>query len=352
MKISFWTLFFILFALASRACIWDAETLFQEKLRNHDLAKAILGKPPAADDPSVLAERIKGLLANRNEHDADWWNNLAGAYLRLNQPETAVTLLEPVVKKFPNNYGIHANLGTAYHLLGRYAEAEEEIARDLEINPNAHFGLEKYHLSLLEYLTRDATYQSRHVYVDEFTAAFLVSGKSRLAFPATMEKNAESNAQHYTNGLTEAESDYQSAKKAGLNGYPLMETLAEVAALDSRPRYRTRWNLADDSHFEAGVIYMAQMNPKEPACYEMLGIAAYRKRDFNLAVAAYEKAIALGSPKSTLLQEKVSNGREYIRESLMQEIPMWGFLSLVPLTILYYTYTKIRDRRRRKPGQE
>src|SRR5690348_1742693 len=131
MKTPLWLLFLLLFAPKAHACIWDAETLFQEKLRNHDLAKAILGEPSASENPQKLQERIKNLEANRDENNPDWWNNLAGTYLRLNQPATAVKLLEPVVSKFPNDYGIHANLGTAYHLLGRYQNAEKEIRRDL-----------------------------------------------------------------------------------------------------------------------------------------------------------------------------------------------------------------------------
>ena len=70
----------------------------------------------------------------------------------MGQPREVVELPEPLREKFANDYGFHANLGTAYHLLGRYPEAEREIARDLEINPDAHFGLEKYHLALLQYL--------------------------------------------------------------------------------------------------------------------------------------------------------------------------------------------------------
>ena len=166
-----WILFALLFPFAAAACIWDAQSLSHEKVRSHDLAQTILGEPQVLENTNQLLTTIKELESNREEGDVNWWNNLAGTYLRLNQPQDAVTLLEPVVAKFPDDYGIHANLGTAYHLLGRYQDAEKEIARDLEINPEAHFGLEKYHLALLQYLARDSKYQSRHVYVDEFTAA-------------------------------------------------------------------------------------------------------------------------------------------------------------------------------------
>src|SRR5262245_22236127 len=132
-------LFILLVQTSAMACIWDAGTVEQEKTRSHDLAETILGNPPAPPNPQKLQERIQTLQTNRQEDNPDWWNNLAGAYLRLNRPKEAVKLLEPVVSKFPDDYGIHANLGTAYHLLGRYKEAEKEIARDLEINPEAHF---------------------------------------------------------------------------------------------------------------------------------------------------------------------------------------------------------------------
>src|SRR5690349_1695949 len=150
--------------LASRllvsACMWDSTTLKEEEARHPNLADVILHGPPApVERPETLRSRIKDLTANPRKDDPAWWNDLAGAHMRLGEPQAAVDLLETVTNRFPNDYGIHANLGTAYHLLGRYVEAEREIARDLEINPDAHFGLEKFHLALLQYLIRDAHYQ-------------------------------------------------------------------------------------------------------------------------------------------------------------------------------------------------
>src|ERR1041385_1392924 len=165
--------------------------MLQERLRSHDMAKEILRAEPKAPAPRSLTSRIAQLRASPREQDATWWNDLGGAYIRLGQPQETVTLLERVVKRFDTNYGIHANLGTAYHLLGRYADAEKEIARDLEINPNAHFGLEKYHLALLQYLCRENAYQSRHVYVDEYTTAFLTADGSAWSFDRWTAGNRE-----------------------------------------------------------------------------------------------------------------------------------------------------------------
>src|SRR6187549_3743332 len=146
----------LLLPIASYACIWDADTLSDERKAKPALAELILNEKPASPDPKPFRERIAKLKAEPKENDPAWWNDLAGAHLRLGEAAEAAKILEPLVSKFPNDYGIHANLGTAYHLLGRYADAERHIARDLEINPEAHFGLEKYHLALLRYLNRDA----------------------------------------------------------------------------------------------------------------------------------------------------------------------------------------------------
>jgi tetratricopeptide (TPR) repeat protein len=168
----------MVFEMTARACIWDADTLLHERLRSRDLASVILGDPAKPPDPGPLRKRISDLEARRREEDPSWWNDLAGAHLRLGEARMAAELLETVTNRFKDDYGIHANLGTAYHLLGRYQEAEREIARDLEINPDAHFGLEKYHLALLQYLVCDADFQRTHVYVDEWSMPFLSGGYS------------------------------------------------------------------------------------------------------------------------------------------------------------------------------
>lgn len=198
--------------LAVNACIWDADTLLQERFRSSDMAKAILGRPPKPPDPVPLRKRIQNLKASPKENDPEWWNNLAGAYLRLGDTKTAIGLLESVTNRFPNDYGIHANLGTGYHLAGQYTAAEREIARDLEINPDAHFGLEKYHLALLQYLIRDPQYQKRHVYVDEWSKPFMegIEGGIKIRFMRPGGKLDLSN----TNGLDLVNS--HNLKKTGM----------------------------------------------------------------------------------------------------------------------------------------
>src|SRR5438309_1550818 len=132
----------------SQGCIWDSRTLADEKKQHPTLAKAVLSPANDAPDTEEAKGRIERLRANPREDDPAWWNDLAGAFLRSGEASEAVKILEPLTNRFAADYGVHANLGTAYHLLGNYPAAEREIARDLEINPDAQFGLEKYHLAL------------------------------------------------------------------------------------------------------------------------------------------------------------------------------------------------------------
>jgi hypothetical protein len=268
------------------ACRWDADTLKNEKKKKPEIAEIIFGTRKEPVDVARLQNRIANLKANPRQDDPDWWNNFAGAYIQLGQPQRAAELLEPVLEKFKDNYGVHANLGTAYHLLGRYQEAEKEIARDLEINPEAHFGLEKYHLALLQYLSRDAEYQKQHVYVEEWTKGFF---SNRVESFSYVKKEAEADAEVLREDL-----------KHGIT--------------NSLPAYALKWNLAADPKFEEGIRYMATLNPKQPACFTMLGIVCAIHRNFNLA-AAFEKAIVLNSPQKEILQTKVAEAKEFISKS-------------------------------------
>jgi hypothetical protein len=239
------------------------------------LADLILNETPVRPDTKPFRERIAKLKAEPRENDPAWWSDLAGAHLRLGEAAEAAKILEPLLSKFPNDYGIHANLGTAYHLLGRYADAERHIARDLEINPEAHFGLEKYHLALLRYLNRDAEFQKEHVYIEAWTDSLHWEHDS--AYGSLMPDEELSN-----------KFDAQF-----LNATNLLE----------------------------GVMYMAELNPKQPACWVMLGLLCIRhgQRDLNLGKAAFERAIRLVSPQRELLEAKIAAVSEHISKARAQK---------------------------------
>lgn len=307
--------------LSLQACIWDSDTLLSERFKKPEMAEAILGDPAAPPNPKPLRKRIEELQRTPHRDDPAWWNELAGAHLRLGEAKEAAALLEPVLARFADDYGIHANLGTAYHLLGRYADAAREIGRDLEIKPDAHFGLERYHLALLQYLSHDAAWQRRHVYVDEWTLAFNQRGATWFG-------------------------PIQGRLAKGDTAYPYSET--EALEHDEPPAYRFHWDLASDSHLQKGILYMATLNPQEPACFVVLGLESLHRRDLNLAAKAFERAIRLGSPQAPELQKKVDGIYDHIRKAQRELIPLYVLVGAFIAAIAYYLFDLSRRLRRRK----
>src|SRR5262249_18386880 len=155
-------------------------------------------------------------------------------------------------------------------------------------------------------------YQARHLYVDEFTSAFLMTYRGGHLYAPMSDALSQSAAEEYSNNVAAAEADYDALLKWNGDESERSQKLATLAAVDPQPPYRTNWDLEKDPNFEAGVIYMAQMNPKEPACFTMLGVAAWNDRNYHLAVTAFEKAMALGSPQSDLLKKRIGGLNEYI----------------------------------------
>jgi hypothetical protein len=310
----------------SSACIWDAKTIMQEKWSRPDLAKVILHNEPEKPDVKKLRAHLAELNTSPQKSDASWWNEVAGTHLRLGEAKQAAELLEKVLAQFPNDYGIHANLGTAYHLLGRYVDAEREIARDLDINPDAHFGLEKYHLALLQYLVRDVEYQKRHVYVDEWTWPF-IDGRVRYSRPTTHTNEVNSEELTAYKDLIKTEpTNYWAGRRL----------LALQSQLDAPPPYRKKWDLGGDPKFEEGILYMASLNPKQPACSVMLGIHCWRMHKYNLAAAAFRKAVELGSPQSELLKNDIGSIEHYIWSSHRETAPLYAAGAAIVLAIVWY----------------
>jgi tetratricopeptide (TPR) repeat protein len=315
----------------ARACIWDSDTLSDEKKHSPTLAAAIISPETMQADVKALRARIEKLRAVPNESDPAWWSDWSGAYLRLGEAAEAVKILEPLTNRFATNYAIHANLGTAYHLLGRYAEAEREIARDLEINPDAHFGLEKYHLALLEYLMRDEEYRLRHVYVDEFTSPFLTEYGLEVYFRNVAVSNENEAAVLDKDASAALSAEVRNHKTFSRNElYRLGQGLDELAWSDKAPAYRLKWNLAQETNLEKGVVYMAGLNGREPACWTMLGLLAVQRHDKHLTIAAYEKAIQLGSPQASILQAQIDVLKEHIAKAVSHRP---GYF-LVPVVIV------------------
>ncbi len=137
----------------SRACLWDRDTLAMERQKFPTTLELITGKF-LRHSPQFYQWRVddrqKKLAGEPGR--VEYYDDLAVAYDKLGKPELAI---EAMLKKDAIKAGLyetHANLATFYIHAGDLTRGLEGVNRALEINPDAHFGREKYQKYLVEYL--------------------------------------------------------------------------------------------------------------------------------------------------------------------------------------------------------
>lgn len=140
-------------ALPVPACIWDTDTLTAEKTRMPGLAELITGQFPRHSQQfhEWRKDRCKKLIGNRSAN-VSTFDDLAVSLHKLGNHKTAIQIMEAKELLFPGLYETRSNLGTFYIYTGELNEALKYIRQALAINPNAHFGREKYQLWLVEWI--------------------------------------------------------------------------------------------------------------------------------------------------------------------------------------------------------
>ncbi|HZN33501.1 MAG TPA: tetratricopeptide repeat protein, partial [Pirellulaceae bacterium] len=144
-------------AVTALACLWDYDTLQMERLRFPGALEIITGKfvrHSKAYYEWRITDRKKKLESQPD--DPALLDDLAVAYAKLGRPEEGIALLEPTLASQPDRYETLSNLGTLLFFAGRLEESKTHIRRALEINPDAHFGRERYQLLLTEYVQQSS----------------------------------------------------------------------------------------------------------------------------------------------------------------------------------------------------
>jgi len=145
--------------VAAMPCMWDYDTLAQERARFPSALELITGKFPRHSE-AYYRWRIQDREERRRagEDTPELFDDLAVAHSKLGQDERAIELMAEKESRFPGLYETAANLGTFYIHSGQLDEGAEEIARAISINPEAHFGREIYQELLVRYVIekRDA----------------------------------------------------------------------------------------------------------------------------------------------------------------------------------------------------
>ncbi|WP_367874502.1 hypothetical protein [Luteolibacter sp. Populi] len=166
---------FLLAILPASACLWDRDTLRDEAKGKLNTVKAITGwfdrYPPRYYE--VRLERVTKELEAK-PRDLNLYDDAGVASSRLGRHDEAIAWMEKkkaVLDALPDGgpaddrYRYLSNAGTFY-LIGWIVKPEPErnadrgdlqasesfIARALEVNPDAHFGREKFQLMLIRWL--------------------------------------------------------------------------------------------------------------------------------------------------------------------------------------------------------
>lgn len=99
-----------------------------------------------------LTEHLDDLYRRSGNLSGDYkiWSDIAVNLMKLGMADSAIKILIPLAKKYPEEYNILANLGTGYELIGALDSAHKYISKGFEINPRSHRGSEWIHVKILE----------------------------------------------------------------------------------------------------------------------------------------------------------------------------------------------------------
>jgi tetratricopeptide (TPR) repeat protein len=135
------------------ACGWDWETFAAEASRLPCVSDVIVGAF------GTHTEEYYEATIEATEIALAWAPNYAEALdaqglalVHLGRYEEAKPVLLRRAAVAPDAYPSHANLGTLYTFTGDYELALGAIDEALKLEPQAHFGREKYHRKLVEFL--------------------------------------------------------------------------------------------------------------------------------------------------------------------------------------------------------
>ena len=102
-------------------------------------------------DAKTIINRLKEIEHSLNQqYDFKLHSDYGANLLKLGCTPEALQVFTALIQKYPNQYSIAANLGTAYELSGKNDSALKYIKRGVELNPSSHFNSEWVHIKILE----------------------------------------------------------------------------------------------------------------------------------------------------------------------------------------------------------
>ncbi len=139
------------------ACLWDYDTLKEESLGQPDVA-AVIGGDLHKHSTAFYEAKVEytRVLVAKGDAKQERYDDLAVALAKIGKLDDAIAILASKEQRFPGAYTTEANLGTLLAMKGDTKGALDHLKKAIAINPDAHFGREKFQIQLLEYLDRVA----------------------------------------------------------------------------------------------------------------------------------------------------------------------------------------------------
>ncbi|MFD0893344.1 hypothetical protein KBB96_18115 [Luteolibacter ambystomatis] len=135
------------------ACLWDRDTLDAENSRFPEIEDVITGNFPrhSTDFYTWRKGNCEQQLA-KDPSQAALYDDLAVAQHKLGDQKAAIATMMAKEKIKPGLYETYSNLGTFWIYAGDLQQSLVWIDKALAVNPDAHFGREKYQRWLVEWV--------------------------------------------------------------------------------------------------------------------------------------------------------------------------------------------------------
>lgn len=143
-------------AVVTAPCLWDSDTLADE-LRGLPDAHALLVGRWHRHSSAFYEDRVRR-LKDVTAPSLAQLDDLAVAHERLGDRDAAIATMSRKREQLArtpdreHQYRYHANLGTFLAHAGDYAAALTELEVAIQIEPNAHFGRERFQIDAIRYI--------------------------------------------------------------------------------------------------------------------------------------------------------------------------------------------------------
>lgn len=259
------------------ACIWDSDTLDDEVLRLPEAGTLVVSGRWFRHGKAYYEKRVREIpprLAAEPAH-LDLYDDLAVAHDRLGDFAAALEVMArkaralEAVPDTGHRYRLLANRGTFLSHAGRYDEAIADLEKALAMNPESHFGRERFQIDLVRYLRaarKDPALWELECFLSFARVWPEMTRFGRLSF-----------------GGPDAPSPSESDEKE--------PAFREVA-----------WQEA-----YAAIAGMLRFGgPEAPELYRVLGDLFQGRRDLNLAWWSWRRAVDLGHPGRAAIERAMA----------------------------------------------